>query len=297
MNYPTTRQLQYIVALHHHKNFGQAAESCFVTQPTLSAAIIELEENLGILILDRRSRKKVVFTAYGLQLIDKAKKILEIMDQILITAQAEKDPLSGILRMGVIPTIAPFLLPRILDIMAENFPKITVHITENTSATLVDQLKNSELDCAILAFPYDTEDLQTHIFFKEQFLCAAPQGIFADNQPVTYDCLRQQTLLLLDDGHCLRDHALAACQIDHVTPEKSFSASSLHTIIQMVAKGYGVTLIPQMMAQTTQLPDKISLHNFADNKPSRKIGMTYPKNHIKINDINTIVPVLAQQLS
>ena len=290
--YPTIRQIQYLLALYEFKNFRKAAESCFVTQPTLSAAMQELEQGLGVPVLDRSQRKKVVFTAFGLQVIEKSKEIMLLMDDLLSMAQNQAEPFSGVMRLGLIPTIAPFLLPVILPALQKKFPKMQFQITESMSTELVEKTENGEVDLAIMAFPYDAKSLKINEFYEERFVCAAPYAVFEKNVHITFGDLQEKDILLLDDGHCLRDHAMAACQLDQFssdqTHKKTFSATSLQTILQMVSQGFGLTLLPQMMVDNFPIPEGVFLHQFVDPVPTRKIGVAWRASNPQIQNIKGV---------
>ena len=286
---PTLRQLQYLQALFETKNFRQAAEHCNITQPTLSAAIKEMENLLGANVLDRSRRKSVVFSAFGLDVVETTKNITPHLDNLMEKAKSMTAPLSGPIRLGFIPTIAPYLLPKILPSLQKKFPNIEWQIIEAMSAPLIDKLNNGQIDLAIIAFPYDTEELKQEIFFQEKFICAAPKGTFKPNQKLSFKDLGNQKLLLLEDGHCLRDHALSACKLQHKRDEKTFSATSLQTLIQMVDNGYGITLLPEMAIKQGNIPKNVELHQFKKPFPTRNIGATWRPNNPQKSDILEII--------
>lgn len=297
--YPTIKQLQYLQALFETKNFRKAAEQCFVTQPTLSSAIQELESTLSAPVLDRTQPKKVTFTAFGLSLIEKSRRITEILDNVLIMAEQEAKPFSGIVRVGIIPTIAPYLLPTILKPLQTSFPDMTFQIVEAMSASLVKQLKNNNIDVAVMAFPYEHSDLNCEILCEEPFYCATPKDLFdPSKQRISIQELKNQPLLLLEDGHCLREHALEACQLEQLqSTEKTLSATSLQTIMQMVEQGYGLTLLPEMMVKHTPHFDNIDILSFESPQPSRKIGLLWRKRDPKELSILGIIDVLKPLMS
>lgn len=295
-NLPTLRQLQYLLTLYETKNFGRAAEKCNVTQPTLSAGIQEMEILLGLPVLDRSRRKIVVFTAFGLEVVETAKKILPQMDILLEQANRLSQPLSGPMRLGLIPTVAPYLLPKFLPDLQKNFPDIDFLITEDVSANLVEKLNSGQIDLAIMAFPYNTTGLNHIAFFEEDFYCAAPKNTFKKGQNLTPESLKKQKLLLLENGHCLRDHALSASNLQNIHTQKSLSATSLHTLIQMVDQGYGITLLPEMVINQGFIPKNIEMHRLKKPVPTRQIGALWRQKDPNEFDIKTVIERLRKGL-
>ncbi len=287
-NYPTLRQLQYLCAIDKYMNFRIAAEECFITQPTLSAAIKEMEQLLGNQVLDRTNRKKIIFTPFGQEVVQTAKAILPQLDQLTANAQRLSEPLSGLIRLGIIPTIAPYLLPDILPILQNKFPKMAFKITEDLSASLVDKIQEGDLDLILMAFPYDTEKLETFSLLKENFYCACPPDYFPNKKSLKTDDLKNHHLLLLEDGHCLRDHALESCKLQLPNDQKLLSATSLQTILQMVAQGYGITLLPKMVVDTKILPQNIKIIPLKNPTPTREIGFAWRKGSPQVSNIQAI---------
>lgn len=274
---PTLRQLNYLQALYRQGSFSKAAQSCFVTQSTFSAGIKELENILGQPVVDRSTRKAKL-TIFGQEVLSHARIIDSEIQTILAKAQSTKEPLSGPLRMGVIPTIAPYFLPDFLPKARENYPNLELRIFEDLTARLIEKLHAREIDIALIAFPYETPGLDQHVVFEENFLLAAPKDKDFPNTCKIND-LEGEKLLLLDDGHCLRDHALQACRIQAPNQDnKTFGATSLGTLIHMVAEGYGMTLLPEMMVRKDILPENIQLIDFKNPKPGRKIGFVWRGN-------------------
>ena len=296
-NLPTLRQLQYLLTLHETKNFSRAAEKCNVTQPTLSAGIQEMETLLGLPVLDRSRRKLVVFTAFGIEVVETAKTILPQMDNILEKATRLSQPLSGPMRMGLIPTVAPYLLPKFLPDIQKKFPDIDFLITEDVSANLVEKLNNGQIDLAIMAFPYDSKGLNQIIFFEEPFYCAAPKNTFKKGQNLNPESLKEQKLLLLENGHCLRDHALSASNLKNIHSQKSLSATSLHTLIQMVDQGYGITLLPEMVINQGFIPKNIAMFPLKKPVPTRQIGVLWRQKDPNEPDIKTVIERLEESLT
>ena len=296
INAPTLRQMQYLLALCKTKNFGRAAKACFVSQPTLSQAVVEMETILGAKLLDRSQRKKVAFTALGLDILSSATRILNEAETMVEKARAANEPLSGIIRLGVIPTIAPYLLPDILSSLQKQFPKFDFQLNENTSANLIAALEENEIDIALMALPYETRDLKQTTLFEEDFICASPKGTFTQNQILTVKDLDTHNLLLLQDGHCLRDHILSACKKSDDAKEQPFKATSLATLIQMVGQKFGITLLPAMVAKNGALPQTIDLHSFAAPAPSRQIGLVWNDRSYKKPNIEAIIKHLKKSL-
>lgn len=242
---PTIKQLQYLVALRQHGHFGRAAEASFVTQSTLSAGLRELETLLGVTLVER-TRRVVRFTPLGQKVADKAVRVLRECEELADIARAEGQPLHGELRMGVIPTIAPFLLPAILPRLRTQWPNLKLYLREETSQAACDALHRGLLDCVLLAMPYACGEVDKAILFDDQLFVAYPRGeapLGATIDPGTID---EHRLLLLEDGHCLKDHALSACNRPELRAEAAIMGTSLHTLVQMVDNGLGLTFVPAM---------------------------------------------------
>jgi len=286
---PTIRQMQYLLTLYETRNFRRAAEICHITQPTLSAAIKEMEILLGLPVLDRSRKKSVIFTAFGEEVIDTAKTIMPQLDHLIDKAKQMAQPLSGPMRLGLIPTIAPYLLPDILPDLQKKFRNIDFQIVEDMSANLIKKLHAGKIDMAVLAFPYETDGLNQMTFFEEPFYCAVQKGVFSKDQKLTLSDLDNHKLLLLEDGHCLRDHALSACKMQDIEDKKTLSATSLLTLIQMVSQGYGITLLPEMVLNHGVVPKNLSLHGFKKPVPSRKIGVLWRQKDPHEKDIKTVI--------
>lgn len=284
---PSTRQIQFLLALKQEGSFNRAAQFCGVTQSTLSAAIQEMETILGASLIDRANRKKLIFTALGEDMLERGVKIINSLTAVTEQAKRANDPLSTPLRVGIIPTIAPYLLPKILRPLQKAFPKLVLHINEMQTPALVDAVNKGDLDFGILAFPFDTSALQQLPLFKEKFFCAAPLNLFQGKQKVSLTDIELQKLLLLSDGHCLRDHALAACHMKSAQLPQDVSATSLSTLIQLVAQGYGITLLPEMVMKGENLPDNIKILPI-NGAPTREIGVVWRKNAALQNDILAI---------
>jgi len=242
---PTNKQLQYLVALHQHGHFGKAAEACFVTQSTLSAGLRELENQLGVMLVER-TRRVVRFTSLGRKVADKAVKVLRECEELTDIARAEGQPLSGELRMGVIPTIAPFMLPAMLPRLRSQWPNLKLYLREDTSQAACDALHRGQLDCVLLALPYACGEADKALLFDDHLYVAFPQGEAPQDPTIAACAIDESRLLLLEDGHCLKDHALSACNRPELRAGAAMMGTSLHTLVQMVDNGLGVTFIPAM---------------------------------------------------
>ena len=243
---PTIKQLQYLVSLHEHGHFGRAADASFVSQSTLSAGIRELESLLGVTLVER-SRRVVRFTSLGEQVVAKANKLLREAEELSDLVQAAGKPLSGQLRMSVIPTIAPFLIPRLLPRLRKERPDLQLMLREETSQDAMDSLQHGRVDCVLLALPFDTGEADWVHISDDRLFVAFPKDDPRDPPAqIPPDMIDQGRLLLLEDGHCLRDHALAACNRSELRASASMIGTSLHTLVQMVDHDLGLTMLPEM---------------------------------------------------
>jgi LysR family hydrogen peroxide-inducible transcriptional activator len=242
---PTLKQLQYLVALRQHGHFGKAADSCFVTQSTLSAGLRELETLLGVTLVER-TRRVVRFTPLGEKVADKAVRVLRETESLTEMARVDGQPLHGELRMGVIPTIAPFLLPAMLPKLRREWPLLKLYLREETSNAACEALHRGQLDCVLLALPYACGDVESEPLFDDRLFVAFPAGEAPAGKAVAVDAIDEDRLLLLEDGHCLKDHALSACNRPELRAHAAMMGTSLHTLVQMVDNGLGVTFIPSM---------------------------------------------------
>ncbi len=276
---PTLRQLRFLVALADRRHFGQAAEACFVSQSTLSAAIQELEDNLGVVLFDR-TRRSVAPTGIGLEITERARTLLRQAEDLVDVAIAAHDPLSGPLRLGVIPTIGPFLLPRVLPKLRAAAPDLRLYLREEQTARLLDRLEAGQLDAAVLALPVALDDAESEDIAVDPFFVVCPRDHrLASLGAVGPGDMATDDLLLLEDGHCLREHALAACALEGARRNLAFQGTSLHTLVQMAASGLGVTLVPEM-AIASGLLAGLDLHvaPLAGDRPWRRIALVWRKN-------------------
>ncbi|MGX9425121.1 MULTISPECIES: hydrogen peroxide-inducible genes activator [Bradyrhizobium] len=271
----TLRQLRYFDALARHGHFGRAAEACAITQPALSMQIKELEEALGGVLLERSARQ-VVLTKFGEELAQRVREILRSVDELGDFARASRDQLVGRLRIGMIPTIAPYLLPKVIGNLTQMHPELDIHVRETVTPKLIKELAEGRLDTAIVALPVSEPSLTEVALFTENFLLVRPGE--DEGTPVpSSEALREMKLLLLEEGHCFREQALSFCNMKSSPPREVLEASSLSTLVQMVGAGIGVTLIPEMAVGVETRSASVSIARFKDPQPSRTIGMVWRK--------------------
>lgn len=274
----TLRELEYLVALAKHLHFGRAAEACLVSQPTLSAQIKKLEDELGVALVERDSRG-VILTSYGHETAERARQILLQVEQLKQGIHQSQNPEAGTLRLGVFPTLGPYLLPHIVPAARKRFPKLELLLIEEKSLELLSRLRDGEIDAAILALPIPDSQLRTEFLFEERFLLAVPNSHpFSRRTSIAVGELAKHDLMLLEDGHCLRDQALEVCRFSGATERSSFRATSLETLRQMVNAEVGVTLLPELATiRQGALSNGIHLLSFSDSNPSRQIAMCWRK--------------------
>ena len=268
----TLRQLRYFDALERHGHFGRAAEACSISQPALSMQIKELEDTLGGVLLERGARQ-VRLTKFGEEVVQRTREILRSIDELGDFARASRDQLAGRLRIGMIPTIAPYLLPRVIENLARVHPELDIHVRETLTPKLIQELAEGRLDTAIVALPVSEPSLTEVALFTENFLLVRPGE--QEGRPVpSTEMLREMKLLLLEEGHCFRDQALSFCNM-RSPPREVLDASSLSTLVQMVGAGIGVTLIPEMAVAVETRSAPVSVVRFKNPQPSRTIGMVW----------------------
>ncbi|WP_282077971.1 hydrogen peroxide-inducible genes activator [Epibacterium ulvae] len=271
----TLRQLRYFEALADQKHFGHAADLCAVSQPALSVQIKELEETLGLLLFERGARH-VRLTSFGEEFQKRSKEILRAVDELGDLARAAGAGLSGRFRLGIIPTVAPYLLPQIVSGVSEAYPNIELRIRETLTQNLIAELRDGRLDCAIVALPLSESGFSEHVLFKEEFVLVRPQG--QGDWPVpSRDRLREMQLLLLEEGHCFRDQALSFCDMRPAEPRELLDGSALSTLVQMVASGIGLTLIPEMAVEVETRSAPVAISRFPSDRPTRTLGMIWRK--------------------
>ena len=272
------RDLKYLVALADLRHFGKAADACFVSQPTLSTQIRKLEDELGVVLVERAPRK-VMLTAAGLDVVQRARRIVADVEQMREAARRSRDPESGTLRLGVFPTLGPYLLPHVVPTLRARFPQLELLLVEEKSDELLQRLREGKLDAALLALPLHDDQLHAEFLFEEPFVLAAPQQHpLARRSTLDAAELSDETLLLLEDGHCLRDQALDVCRLSGAREKSGFRATSLETLRQMVAAGVGVTLLPALSVhEPIAQPANIRLVPFRGTAPSRRIALVWRK--------------------
>jgi LysR family hydrogen peroxide-inducible transcriptional activator len=290
------RDLRYLVALADLRHFGRAADACFVSQPTLSTQIRKLEEELGVVLIERAPRK-VMLTAAGQDAVQRARRIVAEVDELKESARRSRDPASGALRLGVFPTLGPYLLPHVVPQLRERFPQLELLLTEEKSDVLLARLREGKLDAALLALPLHDDQLHAQFLFEEPFLLAAPQQHpLAQAKSLRVDALGDETLLLLEDGHCLRDQALDVCRLSGAQEKTGFRATSLETLRQMVAAGVGVTLLPALSVHDPIVqPAGIRLVRFAEPAPSRRIALVWRKSSALDGFLQQLAEVIGTQ--
>ena len=284
------RQLRYFEALAQHAHFGRAADACSISQPALSVQIKELEETLGVGLFERSARQ-VRLTSFGEEFALRVREILRAMDELGDLARASKDRLVGQFRIGVIPTIAPYLLPRIVTDLAAYNPKLEIRMRETITPRLIQELKEGKLDTAIVALPISEPFLAETPLFEEEFILVRP-GSDAHKPTPSAESLREMRLLLLEEGHCFRDQALSFCQLGASAPRELMDGSSLSTLVQMVSAGIGVTLIPEMAVPIETRAANVAVSRFAEPRPSRTIGMVWSKTNPLAKQLGQIAEVV-----
>ena len=277
MKLPTIKQLRYFLALTETGHFGRAAASCFVSQSAFSSAIGELESLLGTQLVDRTNRT-VTVTATGQDVAVQARLCLRDVESLVAIARTANDPLAGNLRLGVIPTIAPFLLPKALPKLRRQYPNLDLFLTEDQTQRIYERLMDGELDVILLALPWDMRGVEIEPLFKDPFCLAYRQGTKrVDPDSYRFNRLNADSILLLEDGHCLRDHALAACKIRNTQKVRPFAANSLLTLVEMVDADLGITFLPEMARGTALLRNtRVKLAAMAESS-YRTIGLAWRK--------------------
>ncbi len=298
MNPPSIRQLQYLLAVVELCHFGKAAERCFVSQSTLSTGIQELENLLGASLLER-TKRKVMPTPLGLKVADKARQMLAISSEMMELAHNEQAAMVGSLKLGVIPTIGPFLLPKILPLIRKKYPKLELYLIEEQSVHLLRRLDSGELDCAILALPYDLNKYEYQRFFEEIFYVAFPYDHpLSGGGPISSADLPVEQLLMLEDGHCFKDHALTACHFSGLQQRAAFQGTSLYTLMEMVAGNQGVSFLPAMAIDSNlALLPKIKLRPLAEPGPHREIGLVWRTTYHKKKDLSLLLKLMEDELA
>jgi LysR family hydrogen peroxide-inducible transcriptional activator len=284
------RDLRYLVALADERHFGKAAERCFVSQPTLSAQVRKLEEYLGVPLVERQP-KRVALTPTGEKVVRRARVLLQEADAIVELARNDRDPLAGPLKLALIPTVGPYLLPHIAGRLRRELPRLKLMLYEYQTEPLLVKLRGGEIDVGVIALPVLLDGLESAELYEEPFTLAVPAShALADHERIRVDDLRGETLLLLEDGHCLRDQALEVCSRIRVNEAQDYRATSLETLRQMVAAGHGITLLPELAAETPVGTARgLRIKPFARPAPSRTIGAVWRKSTTRTPAIEAIV--------
>lgn len=289
---PSLKQLQYLVALRRYGHFGKAADACFVTQSTLSAGLRELETLLGVTLVER-TRRLVRFTALGERIADKAVRVLREAEELAEMARAEGQPLHGELRMGVIPTIAPFLLPAMLPRLRTEWPELKLYLREETSTAACEALHRGQLDCVLLALPFSCGEVDSALLFEDPLFVAFPPGEAPSERHVEAAAIDENRLLLLEDGHCLKDHALSACNRPEIRAHASMMGTSLHTLIQMVDNGLGLTFVPGMAIETGILNGTdVETKRLKSDHGFRRIALIWRRSSPRENEFQLLATTL-----
>ncbi|WP_297368831.1 hydrogen peroxide-inducible genes activator [Acidocella sp.] len=291
---PTPQQLRYLVSLAETGHFSRAASSCAVSQSTLSAGILALERGLDAQILDRSAPKHAVFTPLGQELVEKAREALAALALVAETADAARAPMSGPLRLGLIPTIGPFLLPRLMPLLRAGFPGLKLYLREDQTERLTEQLEDGQLDLLILAEPCVSGGAETLALLQDEFMAALPPNHpLAARATIAPAALAAEHFLLLEDGHCLRDQVLSVCNTS--TRETRFAATSLHTLIQMVAGGLGVTLVPRLAIQAGLAQGTgVELRPLEGAGGWRTLSLAWRPGSARIAEYRALAPVITQ---
>lgn len=291
------KQIHYALAVAKHLHFKNAAEACHVSQSALSTAITELEKHLGFQVFER-DNKKVLVTAIGRQFLERAALIGQQVDDLEHLALSQKQPLSYPMTLGVIPTIGPYLLPKVLPTLRRLHPDFPLRLVEETSAVLVDMVRKGEIDTAILALPYALDGLLTFEFWQEDFFWVAHRDDAHTQQTeISSSAINANELMLLKEGHCLKDHALAACRLQAPESLRAFGSTSLHTLVQMVAGKMGSTLVPEMALETLVNPsDELKAVHLNEPGPHRRIAFVVRPNYTGMASIEALRKVFREGL-
>ncbi len=296
----TLRQLRYLTSLARHRHFGRAAADCAVTQPALSMQVRELERELGAQLVERRPGE-VVVTDAGLEVAERAEQILTATRDLVDFAR-HRDLLSGPLRLGIIPTLAPYILPRVLPRLQAKYPQLRLEVRETQTKPLLDELVGGELDAALLALPVEGVEVETLVLFDDAFLLAVPAGdALPARGKVGVADVDPRRLILLEEGHCLRDQALAFCAAPKLNASSrdtaaGLGATSLATVMQMVANGYGVTLLPEVAVDAEGRDARVKLLRFSEPQPARTIGLAWRRTSPRKNDFEALGRIIVQAL-
>ena len=292
MSEPTLRQLRYFLAVAEEQHFGQAAARCAVTQPALSMQIRELEQTVGAVLVER-TRHGAKLTDAGARLAQRATKVLHEIRDLVDDVRGSAGVLRGKIRVGVIPSIAPYLLPPLLPKLREAYPELDLHVRETQTERLLDELASGRLDCLILALPIDRDDVKTLALFEDRFLLAQPKTRPAPSRRRAIDpALRAERLLLLEEGHCLRDQILQYCNKRALKELESFEAASLTTLVQLVANDFGVTLVPELCVGVESRYGGVRLVRFASPEPHRTVALAWRASSPRSSDFEALGAII-----
>ncbi len=289
------KDLRYLVAVADTRHFGRAAERCFVSQPTLSAQLKKLEDYLGVQLIERQP-KRIALTEAGEEIVARARRMLEASEEVVTLARAHRDPLAGRLRVALIPTIGPYLLPRVMPAIRKALPRLTLLLYEHQTAPLLEKLHAGEIDLGILALPVDLDGLEARELYEEPFQVAVPaHHRLAERAAIRLEELQKEPLMLLTEGHCLRDQALALCSRAGVQEHQDFRATSLETLRQMVAAGAGVTLLPELAGKGAYGSTRgVVIRPLARPVPTRHVGALWRKTTARRPAIDAVCTVIAE---
>jgi LysR family hydrogen peroxide-inducible transcriptional activator len=285
---PSLQQLRFLSALAEHKHFGRAAAACTVTQSTLSAGLQELEDRLGVSLVER-SRRHVLLTPLGEEIVDRGRRLLRDAEDLAEAARGGQEPLSGPLRLGVIPTIGAYFIPGVMPGLTEAFPRLKLYLREEQTASILDKLEQGQLDLALIALPYDTGDLETLALGEDRILVALPKSHpLARAKRIERADLAGAALLLMEDGHCLRSHALEACRLAGPDRNEVFQGTSLRTLLQMAAGGIGITLMPEMAVPAEITANSGLVARPLEGEPSRQIALAWRRSSARKAEFRTL---------
>jgi LysR family transcriptional regulator, hydrogen peroxide-inducible genes activator len=288
------KDLRYLVAVADARHFGRAANKCFVSQPTLSAQLKKLEDYLGVQLIERQP-KNVTLTEAGEQIVARARRMLEASEEVVTLARAHRDPLAGRLRLALLPTIGPYLLPRVSQPMRKGLPRLELRLYEYQTTQMLEKLEAGEIDLGILALPAIAEGFETRELYTEPFVVAVPdQHRLSKRDSVKVDDLNGETLLLLEDGHCLRDQALEVCSQAGLHEKQDFRATSLETLRQMVATGAGITLLPELASRGAYGNARgVAIRPFTRPAPIRRVGAVWRKTSARRAAVDAVCKIIA----
>lgn len=291
------KDLQYLVALADTRHFGKAAAKCFVSQPTLSAQLKKLEDSLGAPLIERQPRN-VTLTEIGERVVERARRMLSDSDEIIDLAKHSRDPLAGNLRVALIPTIGPYLLPIVAGTLRKQLPRLKLLLNEYQTEPLLERLKSGSIDVGILALPIDVDGLVARTLYDEHFTVAMPANHrLAQRARVKLQDLADEKLLLLEDGHCLRDQALEVCSRIGLHENDDYRATSLETLRQMVAAGHGITLLPELAAEASHGDERsLAVRPFTKPAPKRTVGAVWRKSSTRVAAIEALCEIITQTM-